>query len=90
MRLRPAGKNLKMEAGSGGPQFLMKSYPVLEEELSYLEVLFKWNSSAFLLKFKSENFRIFSSDLLESQDPVNHQKNRKSAENLENLIPLTR
>ena len=59
--------------------FWEKKFPVLEEELSSWKVLFIQNSSTFF--FRSDNFRIFSSKLLESQDPFNCPINKKSAKN---------
>ena len=70
MRLKPKGKNQKMEAESGGSAILKEVFSSYEE-LSSREVIFIHHIPAdfFYRKLKSDNFRMFSSDLLGSQDP---------------------
>ena len=81
MRLKPNGKS-----ENGGwicVSAILKEEFSSYEELSSWEELFIHNIPAFFYpKPKSDNFRIFSSDLLESQDPpLTFQKCKKSAKN---------
>ena len=70
MRLKPKGKKSKNGSRIWCSAILKEVFSS-HEELSSREAIFIHNYSCifFLPKVKSDNFRIFSSDLLKSQDP---------------------
>ena len=88
MRLRPTGKNLKMEGWSGYPLFRKRNSPVLVVELSSKEVLFIHNAPAFFNQSVSQIIFEFSHLCrLNHKTLVNSPKYWQSAKNQKNLTP---